>query len=573
MKRYILLLALFGFIMAANALPVSHEEASALAASFLKQRSITEVETSFNHMYVFNGANGFIILSADDCVIPVLGYSLEQPFQLDMAEATREWLQAYNDEIQAVMESGATASDEVKAAWTSLREHGCLPVVNRSEVSPLIYTRWRQRSPYNMFCPGESVTGCVAIVMAQIMKYWECPVRGTGSHSYVHDTYGTLSANFGATEYDWENMPVAADNYSSTVVKQAVATLLYHCGVSVDMKYSPDGSSAPAAKVVEAMPQYFSYSPSMSLVYQRDYTDNQWKQLLKDELDALRPMFYAGQDRSAHAFICDGYDTSDYFHFNWGWGGTLDGYFAIGALNPGTYGPYNVLNYAIIDIKPADGGGPAIPAPVDIYVYPDDFNVVLEWWMPNDNLSYTYKVSRNGVQLASGLTETAYVDRDVPSGDYTYQVWATLNGTDSNHKIPFEIELARIEVVSADPLKGTVKGGGLEEYEVGRVVSALPNPGYAFLYWMEDGQIVSDEKDYFIVVDGERHLTAYFSGVGVDEEEDLSAVRQVEVFTLNGVKLETLDELNQEAMDGCAKGVYVLRITTDKGVVVRKIVR
>lgn len=573
MKRYILLLVLFGAIVTANASPVSREEASALAASFLKQRSITEVETSFNHLYIFSGANSFIILSADDCVIPVLGYSLEQPFQMDMAEATREWLQVYNDEIQAVMELGATVSDEVKAAWTSLRDHGCLPVVNRSEVSPLIYTKWRQRSPYNMLCPGESVTGCVAMVMAQIMKYWECPIRGTGSHSYVHSTYGTLSANFGATEYDWENMPVAADNSSSTAVKQAVATLLYHCGVSVDMKYSPDGSSTPASKVVDAMPQYFSYSPSMSLVFQRDYTDNQWKQLLKDELDALRPVFYAGQDRSAHAFICDGYDASDYFHFNWGWGGTLDGYFAIGALNPGTYGPYNVLNYAIVDIKPADGGSPAIPAPVDIYVYPDDFDVVLEWWMPNDNPNYTYKVSRNGVQLASGLTETAYVDRDAPSGDYTYQVWAVSNGMDSHHKISFEIKLARIEVVSADPLKGTVQGGGLEEYEFGRMVSAIPNPGYVFLYWMEDGQIVSDEEDYFIVVDGDRHLTAYFSGVGVDEDLEPSAIRQVEVFTLNGVKLETLDELNQEALDGYAKGVYVLRITTDKGVVTKKVVR
>ena len=573
MKRYVIALAFLGIILASNASPVSRKEASALAASFLNQRSISEVETSFNHMYVFNGANGFVIISADDCVIPVLGYSLEQPFQMDMAEATREWLQAYDDEIQFIMDSGATASDEVKAAWTSLRDRGRLPMVNRTEVSPLIYTRWRQRSPYNMLCPGESVTGCVAIVMAQIMKYWECPVRGTGSHSYVHSTYGTLSANFGATEYDWANMPVAADNYSSTVVKQAVATLIYHCGVSVDMKYSPDGSSAPASNVVEAMPQYFSYSPSMSLVNSWDYTDNQWKQLLKDELDALRPMFYAGQSRSAHTFICDGYDASDYFHFNWGWGGTLDGYYAIGALNPGTYGPYNVLNYAIVDIKPADGGLPAVPAPVDLYVYPSDYDVVLEWWMPNDNLNYTYKVSRNETLIASGLTETAYVDHDAPSGTSNYQVWAVWNGMESNRKRSFEIELARIEIAPNDPSRGSVWGGGLEEPGVGRVLKAYPNPGYTFYAWMEDGQVVSTEPEYFIVVDGDRYLTAYFSGVGVDEDIEPSTIRKVEVYGLNGLKLGTLDHLDTESLDHYAKGVYLLRITTDKGVVTKKIVR
>lgn len=576
MKRYVILLALLGMIWASNAAPVSCDEASAIAASFLNQRSVTEVKTPFEHMYVFNGTSGFVILSADDCVIPVLGYSLEQPFETDLSEGIRGWLRAYDEEIQAVMEVGLEAADEVRTAWSLLRSSGCLPACNRSEVYPLVYTRWNQRSPYNMYCPGESVTGCVAIVMAQLMKYWECPIRGTGSHSYVHDTYGTLSANFGATEYDWNHMPAKLTEASYTADKEAVATLIYHCGVSVDMKYSPDGSSTPASKVVEAMPQYFSYASSMSQVYQRDYTDNQWKQLLKDELDALRPMFYAGQSRGAHAFICDGYDASDLFHINWGWGGNHDGYYAIGALNPGTNGPFNELNYAIIGIQPADGGWPAIPAPVALEVYPSDYDVVLEWWMPVDNPSYTYKVSRNGTLIASGLTEPAYVDHDLPSGTYNYQVWAVSNGVESNKKASFEIELARIEVVSADPSRGTVWGGRLEEFEVGLVVKAYPNPGYFFLCWMEDDQVVSTQSEYFIVVDGDHHLTAYFSATGVDEDDDLPLIRKIEVFSVNGVKLETInDDFDnwERRLDGYAKGVYLLRVTTDKGIMTKKMIR
>lgn len=572
MRRSVLLMALFGAFMMSNAAPVSRENASVWAASFLNQRSVTEVKTPFEYFYVFNGEHGFVMIAADDRVQPVLGYSFEGTFQTDMAESTWEWLSAYDRQIQDVMEAGIEATDEVKAAWRSLQNNGSLLTLNRSEVYPLIYTRWRQRSPYNMYCPEQCVTGCVAVVMGQLMKYWESPARGTGSHSYYHDTYGELSANFGAVEYDWDNMPVMLDNYNSDAEKEAVATLLYHCGVSVDMNYSPNASSTPSAKVVDAMPAYFNYASSMSLVYMSDYTDNQWKQLLRSELDALRPMYYAGQTRGAHAFICDGYDASDLFHFNWGWGGANDGYYAIGALNPGSNGPFNTLNYAIIDIKPADGGLPAIPSPDLFDGYLSDYDMVLFWMMPVDNPNYTYCVSRNGTLIASGLTETEFVDCDIPSGSYTYQVWTVSNGVESK-KTSYAIDLARIEVVSADPSKGTVWGGGLEELGFVHLVEAIPNPGYDFYCWMENGQVVSGDRELVIVADGDHYLTACFSGVGVEEHDELSSISKVEVFTLNGVKLETLDDMNMEALERYAKGVYLLRITTNKGVVVKKIVR
>ena len=572
MRRSVLLMALFGVFMMSNAAPVSRENASVWAASFLNQRSVTEVETPFEFFYVFNGEQGFVMIAADDKVQPVLGYSFERTFQTDMAESTWEWLYAYDRQIQDVMEAGIEATDEVKAAWRSLQNNGSLLTLNRSEVYPLIYTRWRQRSPYNMYCPEQCVTGCVAVVMGQLMKYWESPARGTGSHSYYHDTYGLLSANFGATEYDWANMPVAADDYSSDAEKEAVATLLYHCGVSVDMNYSSNASSAPSVNVVDAMPTHFNYASSMSLVYKSDYTDNQWKQLLKSELDALRPMYYAGQTRGAHAFICDGYDASDLFHFNWGWGGTNDGYYAIGALNPTGYGPFNELNYAIIDIKPADGGLPAIPSPDLFDGYLSDYDMVLSWLMPVDNPNYTYCVSRNGALIASGLTETEFVDSDLPSGSYTYQVWTVSNGVESK-KTSYAIDLARIEVVSADPSKGTVWGGGLEEVGFAHVVGAIPNPGYDFYCWMENGQVVSRDQEMIVVADGDHHYTACFSGVGVEEYDELNSISKVEVFTLNGVKLETLDDMKLEALERYAKGIYLLRITTNKGVVVKKIVR
>ena len=201
--------------------------------------------------------------------------------------------------------------------------------------------------------------------MAQIMNYWEYPTQGSGFHSYNEDNYGTLSANFGSTTYQWASMP---NNVTSS--NNSVATLMYHCGVSVDMNYSPQVSGAyvisnqsPVTHCSEyAYTTYFSYANSVQGVERANYNNSSWIQLLKTELDAGRPIEYAGfGSGGGHAFVCDGYDNNDYFHFNWGWGGAYDGYFMIDALNPsgtgtgGGSGGYNAGHQAVIGIEPPTG--------------------------------------------------------------------------------------------------------------------------------------------------------------------------------------------------------------------------
>ena len=265
MKHYILCLVFIGMILTMNAASVGRDEASALAALFLSQRSTTEVNAPFNHFYVFNGESGFVIISADDRVLPVLGYSFEHRFDTDMAESTYEWLRNYDDAIQEAVELDLAATDEIKTAWRSLREDGCLPVCNRNAVKPLLVTAWKQRSPYNMYCPQNCLTGCVATALGQIMRYWEYPRVGVGQHSYDHSIYGLQSANFGATSYDWDNMPEVVTESSSDVEKRAVATLCFHCGVAVEMNYGLDFSGAFTSDVIDAMMTYFNYSTSMTL--------------------------------------------------------------------------------------------------------------------------------------------------------------------------------------------------------------------------------------------------------------------------------------------------------------------
>ena len=154
--------------------------------------------------------------------------------------------------------------------------------------------------------------------MAQIMKFWNYPETGSGFHSYNHPAYGTLSANFGSTTYQWSLMPNVVSSSNS-----AVATLMYHCGVSVNMVYdiaAKGGSSAQTLDVAAALKTYFGYSSTVEGKYRKDYTDAQWIDLLKTELNAGRPVQYAGTGSSGgHSFVCDGYNSNDFFHMNWGW--------------------------------------------------------------------------------------------------------------------------------------------------------------------------------------------------------------------------------------------------------------
>jgi hypothetical protein len=133
--------------------------------------------------------------------------------------------------------------------------------------------------------------------MAQIMKFWNYPATGSGFYSYNHPTYGTLSANFGNTTYQWNSMPNSVGAWN-----EAVATLMYQVGVSVDMNYSPSSSGAyviSAASPVTACSEYalktyFGYRNTLQGIQRINYDETQWVSLLKNELNAGRPVLYAG---------------------------------------------------------------------------------------------------------------------------------------------------------------------------------------------------------------------------------------------------------------------------------------
>ncbi|MEZ4807976.1 MAG: thiol protease/hemagglutinin PrtT [Flavobacteriales bacterium] len=368
---------------ALHAEQVSEMDARAVAQRFLSDRVpafaalrsddldlvVSHAEAGTVYFRVFNaGANGFVIVSGDDVVLPILGWSNEGSFPTGpLLSNVAKWLEGYRSEIRGALEEHVEPAEEVNAAWQQLRTgtHG----VERDglAVNPLMQTLWDQQPNVNALCPGGSVTGCVATAMAQIMKFHNHPAQGAGFHSYNAPNYGTLSANFGSTTYNWTSMPNTVSGPNN-----AVATLMYHCGVSVDMQYSPQVSNAyvissqsPIQACAEyAFKTYFGYSTNLQGRIRDNFTEQNWINMLRGELDASRPVFYGGfGSGGGHAFVCDGYDDSNFFHFNWGWGGQVNGYFQVGALNPGSTGTgggtggYNSGQVAITGITPATGGG------------------------------------------------------------------------------------------------------------------------------------------------------------------------------------------------------------------------
>ena len=375
------LVLLLLMVVAAKANPVSQLQARKIGAKYLQANTDVRVasaedlqlattyrtESSAAAFYIFNGPSSFVIVAADDCATPILGMSSTHQFDLNNIPPALEWyLQGFVEQIQYGIESHLPAIDTVAHQWELVQTRGLL-IENRAttlHVEPLLTSKWGQGSNgymYNLYCPadpegpnGHAITGCTATAMGQVMRYWKYPKRGTGSHSYTLPGYGTLYANFGNTTYDWDNMPDELYPTSTDAQNNAVATLLYHCGVAVEMEYSADNSGAFFS--VDALVNYFNYSSELTKVLKADYTNSQWFTLFQNCLDKGRPILYSGWNSvtgSGHSFVCDGYNANNQLHFNWGWRGNNDDYYAVGALTPGTH-EYNSSNEAYINMYPGE---------------------------------------------------------------------------------------------------------------------------------------------------------------------------------------------------------------------------
>ena len=310
--------------------------------------------------YIFadRSDGGYLVVSADDCAAPLLGYSESGSFDSKSLPPQLEyWLGEYSRQIEYASSAGLPAY-----AVSSVSGRN-----DRKIVAPLMSTRWNQDAPYNLLVPSKDSrnypTGCVATAMAQVMKYWNYPERGTGSGSITvpSGAQGESSMNF-RTAFDWKNMLdiYKSGGYDDTQAK-AVATLMKACGYSTKMNYSMGGSGTLSRFAAQALVNNFSYNPDIEYCERDYYSAAEWEGMLYAEMAAGRPVLYGGVSSSVgHEFVCDGYAGDGYFHFNWGWGGMSDGYFLLAALDPGSVGigggtgsdGFNYAQDIVIGIQP-----------------------------------------------------------------------------------------------------------------------------------------------------------------------------------------------------------------------------
>ena len=495
-RKLILIFMVLIFITFISAVPVEKNDAREIANNFMKMKKQTEnvdIIKSFTReangetiYHVFNYRDGgFVILSGDDRVKPVIGYSTKHFAPKEIKNpAAKEWMDMVVDKIREAKRIKLEPSTEVKERWNRLKNYGGPkdePAMSFGTpvVSPLLDGSngssyeddilWDQSdtyslgTPYNYYSPvddnstggtGKAPVGCVATALAQIFKYWEYPNRPMGVHAYMNvglgpdnpsdpeliDTkiFEDVINTSDNDVYDWEYVLPnlfyvywsEADqswyyNYPSGVTEnnwKEASQIGYDIGVAVNMAYSSTASGAYTFMIPDVIKKYFNYADTVDYENRSEYSDANWISLLKNELDNDRPVEYKGSatdGSGGHAFVCDGYDTDDYFHFNWGWAGYLNGYFDIDDLTPGSSGSdFSYNQGAVIGIQPWSELGKAAP-PVAEYqsgTYPVTQLSQINLYQDNGD-TIQYSISYDGSD--PGTPSTTYSSPiSLSSGDH-----------------------------------------------------------------------------------------------------------------------------------------------------------
>ncbi len=216
----------------------------------------------------------------------------------------------------------------------------------KTEVKPMLSTRWGQGAPYNNSCPtapsssNHCLTGCVATAMAQVMKYYQYPDKGKGNVNYWYrgddGQQHNVEVDFSKSTYQWDMMKdsYTLSDHRTAAEQEAVARLMADCGAAVQMKYSEFDSGAFDMDVAQAMVKHFGYDASIKYMGGFDEcSDSLWFCTLYEQLSAGLPVLYGGVTEiyGAHSFVVDGYDKEGRFHVVYGLGGG-DGFYDLNKI-------------------------------------------------------------------------------------------------------------------------------------------------------------------------------------------------------------------------------------------------
>lgn len=392
MKQLLMACSLLLSYVCTQAMPVDRSAASNVAKHFLGKSVVengftAEARTRFAssstaapafHIFNAEDGKGFVIVSGESSMPEVVGYSLNNTFDVaKMHPSIEGMLQNYASVVEEIRKGNASVEDFFSRSSLARKHRAAkTPIV----VEPLCECEWGQDYPYNYLCPrvgdASCPVGCVATAMAQIMYHFKWPKVGTGSNAYASGIsgVGVISSIFSEHEYTWDDMRLSLDeNKSSQAALDAVSQLCYDCGIATRMNYGVNGSGTNDDLAMKALYTYFGYKAS-TLQYERREcyaTQEEWDELVKSYLNNSSPVLYAGftKKMEGHEFIIDGYDADGMFHVNWGWDGSANGYYSIATLAPvGTGMSFSEMQSMVCGFEPDITGEDKTPAQWRIYM-------------------------------------------------------------------------------------------------------------------------------------------------------------------------------------------------------------
>ena len=329
------------------------------AEGALKASSRTASSKENDAYYVFTEAqsNGFVIVSGDDRLNPIVGYSTNAVSD-EMPPALTAWLEEYSEYVN------------------DIRDGKVVPLLNNTRetsthIEPMLVTAWDQVAPYNNMCPildngKRAYTGCGNTATTQVMRFHKWPASPIADVEWENNITGEVEfCELKSHVYDWDNMLYNYTSEYSEAQGNAVARLMVDFGKASKSVYMPGMTGNNSPNIAYALVNVFDYSPDLFIAKRSDYTYEEYIALIRENLNNRQPIVYCGYGQNletGHGFVCDGIDENNLLHIDWGWNGVFNGYFDIAIMEPegngigGFSDRYNVSQHAIVNIKPRAEG-------------------------------------------------------------------------------------------------------------------------------------------------------------------------------------------------------------------------
>lgn len=527
--------------------------------------------------YVFNLNHGWVIVSNRNERHPIIGFNTKgkyaRPHEMDYN--TKSWMQAYVDEAIYIQSEQIEASEDITNIWNYYLTDDISTLnteMQRDVDPPLLTNMWNQDYPYNIYCPvdpngpgGHVYVGCVATAMSMIMHYWRYPLQGQGEHQYYASPYGMQHANFGETTYNWNGM----QDYIENTHPDDVALIGYHAAVSVNMMFAPDGSGAYSHQVPAALISRFTYSNQTQYLQKQNYPSSTWESMLRDQLDALQPIYYSGysSDGGGHAFVCDGYQGDNFYHFNFGWGGSNNGYYSLQSVGgfqngqgivrnfvPGDANyPYIAEGEIVLQTRSGsftDGSGPAQDYPegmdaswlIDPQSEVDSvISIVLSFKTFNTAASDIVKVYDGGTTSDPLLAEYSGTDLPANLTINNNQALVTFSSTSSapgfvaEYKSNAPVWCSGTSMIS-EPFGIVEDGSGQYHYNNGTTCIQIINVPDATTYTLNFNKFSTEnEKDVLRILKGNNQTVATLSGNELPDPIEIETNMVVLAWSTNAI--------------------------------------